>query len=705
MCYNLPALDNQRKSDSKIQTWHTVVAKGLLVLALFGATLFLRFGALGAAPPGLYRDEAFNGLDALTVLEGRRPLYFVRNNGREPLFIYLISLSLALFGRNPAAIRGVAGVLGTLTIPVGYGLGRALSGPGRDRERVGWLTAATLAVTFWPVHLSRIGFRAVALPLFVGLALWLAWLAWRRDSWPLWALAGLAYGLSFYTYLAARFSPLALLAFALYLAVTGRAKRAFLRGAALFVLSAALVIAPLGAYALGHWDQVMGRGGQVSVFAPAINGGDLGGTLLRHTGRVLGMWVWHGDNIPRHNLPGRPVFDPLMGLAFLTGLLLALRRLRTDRAPACALALIWLAVMSLPTLLAGDAPHFIRGAGVWPLAALFSAWGLAWLWSRLDRLGRGERSRLWFFAPPDEPQTLRPGWLGGLGVGLILALSLGLTVRDYFGRYAPADETAYAFEAAAVSLADEANRFLDAGELESGARRLYVAGSLWQEWTAVSFLVPQERVTLLEKGAEPPPAPSGPVLLILWQYADMDPYLALLPNPAQVTVGEGPLTRGDLEPEPYPAFISLLGEPVSEAPGQPLARFADGIELYRAGVELEADGRWRVALTWRRAALSVAEPEQLNTDWTVFVHLLRDGMHVDQADRDPALGIYPTSVWRPGDLVVDRHWLSPLGVREPERYQIAVGLYRRDTLDRLPVLSGGTSDDSVILAAPDGEKR
>ncbi|MBC8492791.1 MAG: hypothetical protein H8D43_03315, partial [Chloroflexi bacterium] len=86
----------------------------LLVIAIAAA---LRFWALGNTPPGLYHDEAFNGLDALGVLEGERPIFFEANNGREPLFVYLVALSVAVLGRSPGAIRIVAALLGTLTIP------------------------------------------------------------------------------------------------------------------------------------------------------------------------------------------------------------------------------------------------------------------------------------------------------------------------------------------------------------------------------------------------------------------------------------------------------------------------------------------------------------------------------------------------------------------------------------------------------------
>ena len=92
-------------------------------------------------------------------------------------------------------------------------------------RRVSLLSTAILAVTLWHIHLSRIGFRAVTLPLTTSLALWLGARAYRSHRWYDWLLAGLLYGSCFYAYLPARFSPIALAIFTLYLARTGRGNR------------------------------------------------------------------------------------------------------------------------------------------------------------------------------------------------------------------------------------------------------------------------------------------------------------------------------------------------------------------------------------------------------------------------------------------------------------------------------------------------
>ena len=83
--------------------------------------LLLRLVQLDSLPPGLYYDEAFNGVDARNVVEGlSRPLYFYANNGREPLFIYWQALWVALLGPTAYALRLAAALAGIVTIAVTF---------------------------------------------------------------------------------------------------------------------------------------------------------------------------------------------------------------------------------------------------------------------------------------------------------------------------------------------------------------------------------------------------------------------------------------------------------------------------------------------------------------------------------------------------------------------------------------------------------
>jgi 4-amino-4-deoxy-L-arabinose transferase-like glycosyltransferase len=657
----------------------------LLVIAMATA---LRFWALGGIPPGLYHDEAFNGLDALGVLEGERPIFFEANNGREPLFIYLVALSVAALGRSPGAIRIVAAVLGTLTIPATYLMAKAMF-----NRRIGLLAAAITGLTLWHVNLSRIGFRAVAMPLLVALTLWQLWLGFKDGSKRHFLAGGLLYGLTFYTYLAARFTIVALAFFGLYLILKGHAQsfENARHGALAFVLAALVVSAPLMVYVATHGGAFLGRVGQVSIFNPAINEGDFWGTLLRHTGKTLLMFTNRGDFIPRHNVPLRPVFDPVLSAFFLLGVILGLRRFR--QSAEHALVLIWLTAMLLPTMLAEDAPHFLRSVGILPVAFVVPAIGLDSLWRFLEK----------------KTTPLAVG-----AVALALVFGLGDTTVDYFGRHAASQDVRYNFETAAVDLAAQANRFLGPGwdgiglvarqTPPSPGRHLYIADRLWRDWASVRFLVPPSpNLTILAESAKLALNPSAlglssrrrtetEVMLILWPYEDYNQYLTLLPVGSTIAAQEGSLERGDLEKEARLLYVTFTATPTTVPSGEPEARFEKGLTLVGHKLAVVSPQELRLSLLWRAEA-------EIKTDYTVFVHLTRDDVILAQDDSFPAQGYYPTSLWRVGDIISDEHTLVLPEPYDPGKQKLILGLYQWETLHRLQILdqNGKPVNDHLVL--------
>jgi 4-amino-4-deoxy-L-arabinose transferase-like glycosyltransferase len=620
-----------------------------LVLALLLLGAALRLGAVGQVPPGLYHDEAQHGLDALEVLAGHRPLYFEANNGREPLFVYLVAAGVAALGRTPLAVRLPAAFVGVLTLAATYDLARVLWG-----RRVGRWALAVLAATFWHVHLSRVGFRAVLLPLFT--ALWMAQAARAvRDGAPgHWIAAGALYGAGWYTYMAARFTPVAVGIVALYGLWRRRGRVG--RGPLLFCAAALLVLLPLGVYTLRHPAVVLNRSGQVWVFSDEISGGRPWRLLLQHIGRTAGMFFLRGDRIWRHNLAGRPVWGPALGLAFVLGLGVALAHARRDA--GAALAVLWTATMAVPTILAEDAPHFLRGVGMLPTVALLPALGLAWL----------------------EGATTRP-LARRLPVAL-LALGFGHTAYDYAVRYADAPLTYHWFEGGPVALAGEVNTWMGQGWSGSGVlhsprpgRTVYIDRGLWQSWTAVPFLVPEARVRFLPLAA--PPALGEGVAFVVWPYDDWRArVLPYLPHPAYLRSDRGPQAQGDKDPAPITIAVIIRAAPSPDVPA-PVARFEGGL-LLRAALVQPAAGGARVRLWWEPTA-------PLAAPYTVFVHYLRDGELLAQHDGQPAQGHLPTTAWQPGDLVLDPHLLAGV-TPDPARDRLRVGLYRSDTLEGLALL-------------------
>jgi hypothetical protein len=99
----------------------------------------------------------------------------------------------------------------------------------------------------------------------------------------------------------------------------------------------------------------------------------------------------------------------------------------------------------------------------------------------------------------------------------------------------------------------------------------------------------------------------------------------------------------------------------------------------------------RLTLFWRALA-------PVDADYTVFVHLRNEGgATVAQRDSQPFEGLYPTSQWQAGETVV-----QPLDVELPVdlaagTYFLYLGLYRLDTMTRLPVDGDISGQSAVVL--------
>jgi 4-amino-4-deoxy-L-arabinose transferase-like glycosyltransferase len=220
--------------------------------AMVGVTLAataLRLWQLPATPPGLWFDEAYNGMDAVWMMrQNEWPVFLVGNNGREAMFHYLLASSIAVLGETAYAIRIVPAVLGIVTIPLMYRWGVTLFGKTDDGRWLALLGALGMATSFWVLVMNRSGYRANLLPLFVILSTGFFWKGWQSGQWRYYTLAGVALGLSQYTYLSARLLPLVFLLFVVIQTILpGLPDRTALKSAwlGLILMAATLTILPL----------------------------------------------------------------------------------------------------------------------------------------------------------------------------------------------------------------------------------------------------------------------------------------------------------------------------------------------------------------------------------------------------------------------------------------------------------------------------
>jgi 4-amino-4-deoxy-L-arabinose transferase-like glycosyltransferase len=634
----------------------------LPILLILLSAAALRLIALPGVPPGLQHDEVFHGHDAVTVLLGYHPLYFTSNAGNEPLFIYLMSLTVGLFGHNAWGIRLAAVICGLLTVLFTYlWLRRAYN------ERTALIASALLAVCFWPIFLSRVGLRAVSVPMMAALSAWLLFEALHRQRRRWFVIAGIALGVSLYTYPAARTLPIVyVLFFALYSLLQRKLSRSLL----ITLVTALIVIAPL-AYTIATLPAADARLQQLG--GPVLDA--LQGNVepvVRYTLATLGMFNLAGDPIARYNLPGRPVFDVITGLLFLLGLLIALRRWRE---PRNLFALIWLPIGLLPSMLSDSAPSFLRASASLPVAFLFPALAV-------DQI----------LSTRKDAKTQRIVW--GLTAGWLIVTG-ALTIRDYFFVWPNRSDVREVYR---TDLAEAAKWI----EQQPSDVPIIVASTNPRDLDPFLFdfqLTGQHDVRWIDR-AFAVVFPNRAAKLISPAYSPIDPQLRdqFLGQPSFVSKFADGLTAFEVY-DLIPLFPSLtLTQPIScpTNSGFDLGiSFDHTLELIfvdRPEVNPVADSPLKLTLYLRVCHDLAGQQLPLS----LFVHLLNEqGEFV--AGRD--LLAYPTAGWRNSDVLIQQNDVPLPADLKPGKYQIEMGVYSQADGSRWRVYDARGNDvgDRLLL--------
>ncbi|HLM83967.1 MAG TPA: glycosyltransferase family 39 protein, partial [Candidatus Bathyarchaeia archaeon] len=373
-------------------------------LIVLGA-LFIRSYHLSTLPPGVYPDEAVNGIDAITANAAHHwKLFYENNNGREGLFMNLIAMSFSLFGVSIITLKMWSVLFGTLTVLGMILLGEELFASRRAGLIAGFITATT----FWAINFSRISFRAIMLPFVLVFTVFFLIRGIQKKKIIDYILAGLFFGLGVHTYIAFRIAPLILVVLLIAFMVN---RKRFLtthwKEILAFIVAMTLVALPMLADFYVHRDHFSGRTSQVSVFNPEINQGHLLLALGKTFGLSLGQYSFFGDQNWRHNLPPWPELFPTIGIFFLAGFFyfiyeffwLVWRRIRagerSERLILVALLLSWFFAMLLPEAISAEGlPHALRSIGAMPVAillAVFSIEGL-WKWAESGKLKQHKKT-------------------------------------------------------------------------------------------------------------------------------------------------------------------------------------------------------------------------------------------------------------------------------------------------------------------------
>ncbi len=432
----------------------------IFIIIILVVASFFRFWQLGDIPPGLYPDAAINGNDAVKALESRDfKVFYPANNGREGLFINLIALSFKIFGASIWSLNFVSVIAGILTVLGLYLLAKELF----NRE-IALISSFMLAVSFWHVNFSRIGFRAILAPLILIFAFYFFWRGLKTFHLLHFGLSGIFWGLGFYTYISFRAAPLILIS--VILAYWQAVKIDFshsrylyfrnkmIKGFALLMLAAIFVSLPLGIYFLNNPQDFLGRTVQLSVFSSDNPLATFGKNFLKE----LAMFNFAGDWNWRHNFAGSPQLFWPMGALFVLGFLktcLGLfkhiikgRKRHRHLATIPVLLLSWFLLALLPVAFSNEGiPHALRSVIAIPAIFIMIGKGTWWLFEYL------RRQYELYDKHPHEASAV---------VGFVLVIflaSLGFAeYSKYFYGWAKNPEVAGAFNKNFTDIGNELNR-------------------------------------------------------------------------------------------------------------------------------------------------------------------------------------------------------------------------------------------------------
>lgn len=332
---------------------------------------------------------------------------------------------------------------------------------------------------------------------------------------------------------------------------------------------------------------------------------------------------------------------------------------------------------------------------IWPLFYLIAALG----WEMALRLLSGRRER-----GAGYRMLRMGGWLAVVVLALLQTYGMWLDLQVAFRTPEPAYEQAFAYVRSAwqegdvlltmntpgaallvgnvdyFAVQEDAEQFL----LHSSSEKPHSFPVRIDRWMGVPWL--STAGDLMRVLSEHPRAwfVTDTIRLPVYYRGD---WLAVLKTQMQrVWSGDEALvyvTRAERSPLPMAPAVKMdavLGDMIY------LLGYSDA-----RGMQLTPGGQYAVTLFWR------AEARQ-TVDYTVFVHL-RDatGDTVAQHDGQPLDGDYPTSRWRPGEMVIDPHWIMLPSRLPAGEYTVWVGMYRLDTMERLPVREDTSGENALLL--------
>lgn len=304
--------------------------------------------------------------------------------------------------------------------------------------------------------------------------------------------------------------------------------------------------------------------------------------------------------------------------------------------------------MLLPGVLSGDAPHFGRMIGVLPPLAIIMAKGVVWIGQLLYERTEGTRF--------DYPQIIM------LLLMLPLIVSGGLTVFDYFWRYANTNSLDTTFDSSDWELGQYAAQLPEESTI-------YIVPT--QEKMATIYFAMEGDKERLRSFYSPSES------LLPYGHTGVPAYYVIRPEQEKTLIRIAEQIDDARIVKSIPSFFAIARpgiDIISDLVDANPITWGGAIALEDWIIEQQGD-EIAVTLIWQSKV-------KMTRAYTAYVHLLsEDGTLVSQLDRPP--DGYPTADWQPGEYVQDVYHLNLPEDLPPGNYVIQTGFYYLPTAERL----------------------
>ncbi|HET9492655.1 MAG TPA: PA14 domain-containing protein [Chloroflexia bacterium] len=405
------------------------VMGGLLLLAML-----FRLPLLDSAPPGMWFDEAMNGVVArdLMLPDTANATYIGDATQMGALYFYFLGRVIELFGQADVwPLRLLPALAGSAIAPLLYVIGSRLFG-----WRVGLAAGVFVAVSVWNITMSRLGLVSIpTVALNVGVYACLVQ-GLRTGRLGYYAGGGVLLGLALQMYYASQLVPVVLVLVFAHLLITGRmaAFRAVRAGAVAFVLAAVLAGLPILTFAAQFPQAYTERAGTVSIFTPegSDNKPDALATSIKS--HAL-MFTYRGDRNPRHNMTeAQPMLEWPVSALFVVGLGACVLRLRRWH---YFFPVVWLLVAASGGVLSAvfEAPQGHRTMENSVVTALLAGIVAGELWAVIAQWAVGMRRKREHHPSPLTRHASRGTiWVGAIVVAALLVWAGAANYDRYFNR-------------------------------------------------------------------------------------------------------------------------------------------------------------------------------------------------------------------------------------------------------------------------------